>query len=138
MMAAALAVSGLAAILGKPILLTYGPGFIAGYRALLLLLLAGVCETLCMALFQRIQSRGRMWIALLGITLPSQAAFLAAAVVLAPQAGAFGLSAAYLAGTVVAIGCTLACVRFVESRDRISSQDPACMQPEGLNFEAQR
>jgi O-antigen/teichoic acid export membrane protein len=105
--------AGLAVVgLGGPLLLRlFGEGFRAGYPALLTLLAATLPESVTIALNQLLQSRAKMWHALLAINLPRDLLMPVVAAVLAPLYGALGGAAAYLAGRLLALGCMLLLVR---------------------------
>jgi O-antigen/teichoic acid export membrane protein len=81
----------------------FGPGYGGGLGALGLLLVAGAIETIAVALYQPLYAHGRIWTqfaisSIWGLSL------VGAARVWAPRYGAAGLSAAYLASWVVAVG----------------------------------
>jgi O-antigen/teichoic acid export membrane protein len=105
--------AGLALVgLAGPVLLDlFGKGFRSGYPVLLTLLAATIPESLTIALNQLLQTRAKMWHALLAINLPRDLLMPAAAAVLAPVYGALGGAAAYFAGRLLAMGCMLLLVR---------------------------
>jgi O-antigen/teichoic acid export membrane protein len=105
---AGLALVGLA---GPVLLELFGKGFRSGYPVLLTLLAATIPESLTIALNQLLQTRAKMWHALLAINLPRDLLMPAAAAVLAPVYGALGGAAAYFAGRLLAMGCMLLLVR---------------------------
>ncbi len=105
--------SGLAVVgLSGPVLLDlFGEGFRAGYPVLLMLLAATLPESLTIALNQLLQTRAKMWHALLAINLPRDLLMPVLAAVLTPMYGALGGATAYLAGRILAVGCMLLLVR---------------------------
>ena len=92
---------GVVALLGRPLLGLYGPGFRAGRPVLYLLLCSGLLEGVGIALYQLIQARKRMWLSTIAVALPSYAAFVVAATLLAPPYGAVGLGGASIIGQAV-------------------------------------
>lgn len=80
----------------------FGASFRAATPALALLLAATLPESLTIAMNQLLQSRERMWTAILFVNLPRDTVMLAAAYFLVPSLGARGLATAYLLGRVVA------------------------------------
>ena len=98
-------------LLGPTILDLYGRDFRSGYVAVGLLLLAAIPESLTNALFQSLQTRERMWEALVGINVPRDITMIALAWILVPRYGATGAAAAYLAGRTVALISTSVMVR---------------------------
>jgi O-antigen/teichoic acid export membrane protein len=98
--------------LSGPLLLSlFGRGFRSSYPVLLTLLAATLPESLTIALNQLLQSRAKMWHALLAINLPRDLLMPLLAVLLAPAYGALGGALAYLAGRLVALGSMLLLVR---------------------------
>ncbi len=89
-------------VLGPALLRLYGREFLSGYTALALLLVAAIPEALTTALNQSLQTRERMWEALLAINLPRDLVIMGAAVALIPKFGAVGAATAYLSGRLVA------------------------------------
>jgi O-antigen/teichoic acid export membrane protein len=88
--------AGLLAVCGKLILAGFGPGFVAAYPAVLLLLLAAFPEALGLARYQLLQSHERMWQAMKWVVVPRDLVLPLAALALVPFWGAKGLAAAYL------------------------------------------
>jgi len=99
------------ALLGPTILGFYGRDFRTGYAALGLLLLAAIPESLSNALYQSMQTRERMWEALVGINFPRDLTIVTVAWFLVPKYGAIGAAAGYLAGRLVAFVTTAIMVR---------------------------
>ena len=102
---------GAVALLGPTILGWYGKDFRSGYSAIGFLLLAAVPESLTNALFQSLQTRERMWEALVGINFPRDLTMIAVAWKFVPLYGAAGAAGAYFAGRVVALVSTSIMVR---------------------------
>ena len=99
------------ALLGPTLLGWYGKDFRSGYVAMALLLLAAIPESLTNALYQSLQTRERMWEALVGINFPRDLTMIAVAWKFVPLYGAAGAAAAYLAGRTVALISTSVMVR---------------------------
>lgn len=88
---------------GRWLLGLYGQDFRVGYGALVLLLAAAVPEALTVALNQSLQTRERMWQALVAINIPRDTVILLGAWLLVPRLGAVGAAGAYLAGRMLAL-----------------------------------
>ena len=95
------------AVLGHWILALFGPEFTAAYAVLLLLLLSTVPQTLQDAVYQVIQSRGRMWLSLYFVALPRDVALIVLAYYLTRDYGAFGLATAFTIAWTIALLCTI-------------------------------
>jgi O-antigen/teichoic acid export membrane protein len=85
------------------LLRAYGTGFQAALPVLAILLTAALPEALTLALNQLLQSRERMWTAILWVNIPRDSLIVIAAFALVPRYGARGLAAAYLFGRVIAL-----------------------------------
>lgn len=85
------------------LLRAYGPGFRAALPVLGILLAAALPEALTIALNQLLQSRERMWTAIIWVNIPRDSIIVLGALVLAPRYGARGLAAAYLVGRLTAL-----------------------------------
>lgn len=107
-----IAVAGIAffVLFGQWILGIFGAEFTAGYPVLVMLLLSTAPETLQLAVYQVIQSRGHMWPSLYGIALPRDVSLIAMAYYLTPLHGSFGLALAYTIAWTTAFFCTAAIV----------------------------
>lgn len=81
----------------------YGPGFASATPVLVVLMCAAIPEVLTIALNQVLQSRERMWTAILWVNIPRDSIIVCAALALVPRYGAGGLAASYLIGRVVAV-----------------------------------
>lgn len=122
----AISLAGAALILAlSPWLLeAYGPGFASATPVLLILLGATVPEVLTIALNQVLQSRERMWTAILWVNIPRDSIIIYAALELVPRYGAKGLAASYLIGRLVAfVSIVIACYRL--GGPRIAARGPA-------------
>jgi acetyltransferase-like isoleucine patch superfamily enzyme/O-antigen/teichoic acid export membrane protein len=92
---------------GHSILRMFGSAFAGSANAVLWILLASaVVESASLGYFQAVQAAGRMWLALVAIAIPWQAAFIASAYFLIPRFAAAGLAGAYLTGMSVALMAT--------------------------------
>ena len=97
-------------LFGQWVLSLFGAGFRAGYSVLVMLLVSTAPETLQLAIYQVIQSRGHMWRSLYGIALPRDVSLVALAYYLTPLHGSFGLALAYTLAWTIALFCTAAIV----------------------------
>jgi len=79
-------------IFGIPLLGLYGGDFKSSYSTLLLLLAAGCIEATFQALYQHIQSNGKMWSSLFLIVLPRDLMLVMLIAYLVPNFGANGLA----------------------------------------------
>ncbi len=109
----------LVALGGRSLLGIFGSGFTAAGGSILWLLLASaVLESVFLGFFQIVQSAGRMWMALVAIAVPWQAAFVGSAYFLIPRYGANGLAASNLIGISTALLATrLAAARLGEAEE---------------------
>jgi O-antigen/teichoic acid export membrane protein len=98
------------AILGRWLLLWFGPEFSNGYTVLLILMAVTIPESASTALFQVIQSRERIWWSVGGVAIPCYGMLAIAAWWLTPAYGAPGLAWAHLTGWVVALTANCAIV----------------------------
>jgi O-antigen/teichoic acid export membrane protein len=87
---------------GPTLLSLFGRAFEEGYPILLVLIIAMLAEALMLAVYQIVQSQGRIWLSLFIIVLPRDWTIVLLGYMLMPVYGAVGLSVAY------AIGCTIA------------------------------
>jgi O-antigen/teichoic acid export membrane protein len=111
--------------MGGPLLLAaFGHGFRASYPVLVTLLAATVPESFTIALNQVLQTRAKMWHALLAINIPRDLLMPLLAWQLAPVYGALGGAAAYLGGRLVAAASMLLLVR----RLRVAHADAAAAE----------
>jgi O-antigen/teichoic acid export membrane protein len=95
--------AALIALASAPVLRVFGASFIGGQSALRVMMLALVLEAVTLSLYQLVQSRGLMWLSLLGIAIPRDLTIVLTAVVLVPRAGALGAAWALAAGHGLAL-----------------------------------
>lgn len=93
---------------GDVILTIYGDQFKRGYSVLLILGLAVIPEALTIAMNQVVQSKERMWTALLYVNVPRDLLIVFASLMLISDYGALGMAYAYLAGRLTAAATTTA------------------------------
>lgn len=110
-----LAVVGAAVIAvgADPILRLFGRSFSDGVPVLWLMLLAGLPEALSFACYQAVQSQGRMWLSLFGLSIPRDITLCLLAFVLAPRYGAAGLAGAFLSAQLVSLLAHVIALRFI-------------------------
>lgn len=112
-------------ILGRWLLLWFGPGFGSGYTVLLILMAVTIPESASTALFQVIQSRERIWWSVGAVAIPCYGTLAVLAWWLTPAYGAVGLAWANLAGWTVAL--TANCVIVSKLGVRLSGTAPAAV-----------
>jgi O-antigen/teichoic acid export membrane protein len=88
---------------GPTLLAVFGRSFGEGYPVLLVLLASTLLESLTVAVYQIIQSQGRMWLSLSTVALPRDTLIVLLAAVLTPIYGALGLALAYTLGWGLAL-----------------------------------
>ena len=98
------------AVGGRRLLAMFGPGFPAGYSALLVLLCAATLEALVLATVHPPQSQGRVWIVLFTAILPCYTTLALVAFALTPAYGALGVAWAYVSGWSVALVASISVV----------------------------
>jgi O-antigen/teichoic acid export membrane protein len=81
----------------------FGRAFRDGHLTLTILAASAAIEATWSALYQRVWSEGRMWPALVSISLPRDGAFAIGAALLASKFGASGLGIAHLVSNCVAL-----------------------------------
>src|SRR4029079_5591160 len=91
------------AILGRWLLLWFGPEFGSGYATLIILMAVTLPRSAATALYQVIQSRGRIWWSVGAVTIPGYGTLAVLAWFLTPAYGAVGLAWAHLGGWMVAL-----------------------------------
>lgn len=104
--------------LGWYILPIFGRGFAQGYPVLLVLMLSTIVEALTIAVFQSIQSHGRMWLSLFFVALPRDVLIVLIALMLAPLYGATGLAIAYTTGWALALISTVVVAGMIDRREQ--------------------
>jgi O-antigen/teichoic acid export membrane protein len=107
------AVAGGLSMVSSEVLSLYGDGFANGRVLLIVLLMASIPELLGGAVYQVVQSKGRMWHSLLFIVLPRDLSYVALAVVLISSHGLQGAGLAYLAAQALGAALTILVVRWV-------------------------
>lgn len=112
------------AALGLPLLGLYGPGFQAGYAALLLLLLSAALDGAGLGLYQIIQVRERMWQSLFLVAVPRDLVLLGLGYLLVTGHGAQGLAAAFAASSALGLAATAGLVAFLGLAQQDSSKEP--------------
>jgi O-antigen/teichoic acid export membrane protein len=91
------------AVAGPWLLALFGDGFRPAYPVLLILMPAALAESLTLAIFQVIQTQGRIWLSLFAVVVPSYLTLMIVPVLLAPRAGAMGLAWGYLGCWLVSL-----------------------------------
>jgi len=109
MISGAIAILGIVFIIifGRWILGFFGAEFQVGYPILFILILSTFPETLQIAIYQLIRSRGRMWLSLYGVAIPRDVALLIMAYHFTHDYGALGLATAYTIAWAIALFCTI-------------------------------
>jgi len=104
---------GLVAAGGGPWLLAaFGKPFVEAHAVLVVLMLAAIAEAVAAAVYQIVQAREQMWLSLLAVVLPRDAAIVLGSWLLAPGYGALGLAWSY----ALACGLALASVAVIVRR----------------------
>jgi len=100
------------AILGRWLLLWFGPEFGRGYTILLILMAVTLPESAATALYQVVQSRERLWWSVTAVTIPCYGTLALLAWFFTPTYGAVGLAWAHLGGWIVAlVACSVLAVK---------------------------
>jgi O-antigen/teichoic acid export membrane protein len=102
--------AALFAVAARPLLGFFGRDFRGGSQVMVLLLASTIFEGLGTALYQLVQSRGRMWLSLLGIVVPRETTLVVCALLLTRYSGAEGLATAYLVASAVGLFATVGAV----------------------------
>jgi O-antigen/teichoic acid export membrane protein len=98
-------------LFGSLILRMFGKDFVSGYPVLIILSFSAIPETLVLAFYQIIQSRAKMWLALLALTLPRDLLIISLAYFLAPLYGAVGLATTYVVAQTVSLILVIAILK---------------------------
>jgi O-antigen/teichoic acid export membrane protein len=107
------------AFFGPTLLAFFGRSFGDGYRVLLVLLASTILEALMLAVYQIIQSQGRMWISLFAVALPRDVMIVLLAYLLTPEYGAVGMALAFTSGSGLALISTILAVILLKGRNTI-------------------
>jgi O-antigen/teichoic acid export membrane protein len=111
--------------LGQQVLHLFGGNFSDGYVVLLVMLAASISQALVLALFQHLQSQGRMWLSFFAVILPRDVLLVSLAYYLIPTYHAVGLATAYLVAwsfaLIVLLTLVLNSVTLAEPLDSIQS-----------------
>lgn len=100
-------------IFGGCILRIFGKDFTSGHSVLMVLALAVIPEALAMAVYQVIQSQGKMWLSFAAVVLPRDCTNIVAAYWLIPAFGAIGMASAYTISQIVYLVCISVIVKNV-------------------------
>jgi O-antigen/teichoic acid export membrane protein len=98
-------------------LLLFGDEFSAARALVWCLLGAGVLEGITIGLYQLVQSKGRMWLSVFGVSVPRDLSLVASAYLLVPRFGGEGLAGSYLVSYALGLVCVSLLVLFL-SRER--------------------
>jgi O-antigen/teichoic acid export membrane protein len=104
-------VTALAIVFGQNLLAAFGPGFATGTVLLQVILASAFLESVTMAIYQLLPSRGRMWRSLTWVVMPRDGSLLLLAWILIPDLDAIGLAIALLASQAVSLVGTLLALR---------------------------
>jgi O-antigen/teichoic acid export membrane protein len=104
---------GAAAIiaLGPYLLRYYGPTFTDAYPVLIILISSTIPETLSIATYQVVQTRGHIWRSFFWVALPRDVSLVLLAIPLAHRYGAVGLAVAHLSGATIMLLSSVILVR---------------------------
>jgi O-antigen/teichoic acid export membrane protein len=91
------------AVFGDTILSLFGRDFTKGKSVLQVLMISAVFESVSIALFQHLQSKGKLWLSFFLINIPKEFLFVVLAFVVVPMYGALGLSVAYTASLLLTL-----------------------------------
>jgi O-antigen/teichoic acid export membrane protein len=94
------------ALLGETLLSLFGRAFKEGYPILMVLMVAMLAEALMLAVYQVIQTQGRIWLSFFIIVLPRDWTIVVLGYMLIPVYGAVGLSFSYAVGCMIALAAT--------------------------------
>jgi O-antigen/teichoic acid export membrane protein len=101
---------------GKHILSIFGKNYSGGAAILNILLLVSVLEAATTALYQFIQSQGKIWNSLLMINIPREALLVLLTIALVPEYGASGLASAFVGSYTYGIISTSVLVWYLRKR----------------------
>lgn len=103
---------------GSGFLRIFGKDFTAGRPVLLILLLAAIFEATAIAIYQRIQNEGRMWLSFVFLNLPTGPLFLTVAFLLIPSLGAIGLGIANAVMALFSLLGAATVVNYLNKREK--------------------
>ena len=108
---------------GDIILGVFGREFSGGKTILRFLMLSTVFEGISVALYQHLQSQGKIWSSFFLINIPRETAFVALAIIMVPMQGAVGLSMAYALCWLISLVviCSLVYHEKIVTKDNRSS-----------------
>lgn len=95
-----IAFSGVAAFTSVHLLSLFGASFRSAVPTFHLLLVAAVPEAVTIAIHQIVQSKAKMWEAVLWVNLPRDSIIVIVGFMLAPSLGALGIGIAFLSGSI--------------------------------------
>lgn len=105
------------AVFGSWLLGVFGRDFREGHTVLLILMLSTLFEGLFLAVFQLIQTRGKIWLSFWVIVLPRQIIFLILAYFLTQSRGALGLAISYTISQAFGLAVTGMLARLIGIRE---------------------
>ena len=119
-------VTGIIGVIGAKLggtvaLRLFGKSFGGGGLTLTILAMSAAIEATWSALYQRVWSEGRMWPALLFISVPRDATFAVGAALLASKSGASGLGIAHLVSNCVALAGVVTLLIWYRTISRVSA-----------------
>lgn len=88
---------------GRSILRIFGKDFEAGHSILLYLVCSSLFESVCISLYQYIQSHSKMWLSFFSINVPRELFFVITAYFLVKSFGGEGLAMSYLGAAVLSV-----------------------------------
>ena len=118
---AALGAAGLLLAAGALPLRLFGPDFTGGRVVLAVMLAAAVVETLTLAVYQIVVSRGQIWASLAFVSAPRDVSLIVLSVALVPLYGAAGLAGAYAIGWAVSLLGVVAVASWRAGRPRLAA-----------------
>lgn len=104
-------------LFGDHVLGIFGSDFTDAVPTLQILMISCVFEGIALAVYQHIQSCGRIWLSFFAITVPRELLFVVMAWILVPTYGAFGLGLAYTIGCLLALLIMCALVSYERRTD---------------------
>lgn len=111
-----LLVSILVGASGGLLLNLFGKDFISGHLLVIILASSAVPEAIALAIYQIVQSQGKMWQSLTLVVFPRDITYLTFCYILIPLYGSVGMGAAVLISQVVNLICVALVVRRIRIR----------------------